>query len=70
MIHEFKNYNDIVKYINNYDKSIKITKQSISNLKNRKLIQKQIPKNEDTLRFINYLKIKFPNFNDDYFFTV
>lgn len=41
MMGVFKNYNEIVNYIHAYDPSIKISKQSISNLRNRKIIQKK-----------------------------
>jgi hypothetical protein len=66
----FKNYNELVNFIKSYDNSIKITKQSISNLLNRKVIHKQILKNEDTLSFISYVKTRFPDFKDDQFFVV
>jgi len=66
---KFKNYNELVSFIKGFDIEIKITKQSISNLLNRKIIQKQIPRNEDTLAFITYVKTKFPEFNDKEFFA-
>lgn len=69
MMGVFTNYNDIVNYIHAFDNSVKISKQSISNLRNRKIIQKQIPKNEDTLRFVEYIKIKFPDFREEFFFN-
>lgn len=66
---EFKAYNDMVQYILEFDDSIKITKHSISKLVTRSnIVKKQVPLNKDTMSFVNYVKIKFPHFDEKLFF--
>lgn len=67
---ELKSYNDIIKYIKDFDdkKVFKISKSSISNLKGRNMIFKTVPRTKDTERFVNYIKVKFPEFDDKSFF--
>jgi hypothetical protein len=71
----FKTYTEIIEYIMKYDAlalrvgKIKLTVNIISKLKNRNQMIKIVPKTEETLNFVNYLKIRFPQFDDESFFT-
>ena len=62
-----KTYADIIDFIKGYKENKKITKQSISNLKNRKLIFKSVPRTPETLDFVEYVKKTFENFDVDSF---
>ena len=64
----FKNYSSIIEFILEFDKSIKISKSSISHLRNRKIIFKQVPRTKETTAFVTFVKTKFPNFNEEFFF--
>jgi hypothetical protein len=57
-------YTEIIEFIKEYDNNIKVSKQSISNLKNRKMIFKSVPRTKDTLRFVEYVKSKIERFDD------
>ena len=62
-----KTYADIIDFIKGYKDNKRITKQSISNLKNRKLIFKSVPRTPETLDFVEYVKKTFENFDVDSF---
>ena len=64
MIHHFS----CIFYIKDYDKSISIIENVISQLKRRVSFSK-VPKRVESLSFVEYIKIKFPNFNDEGFFN-
>ena len=66
---EFKSYKELMSFIYGFEsaKDIKLSKQSISNLKHRKIIFKPVLKTVETLTFTAYLKNKIPNFRDDLF---
>jgi hypothetical protein len=74
---EFKYSHEIISFISEFDSSkefnfngknkIKISRQSISNLKNRKLIWRPVPWTPETETFANYIKSKIPHFNKDEF---
>ena len=66
---EFRFAKDLIKFINGMESTndIKVTVQSISNLKNRRLIWRPVPKNEVTIKIINELKLKIPHFNVELF---
>ena len=66
---ELNKYDKIIEFVKCFDPKYKISKSSLSNLKNRKLINKQIPKNDDTIRFIEYVKLRYPQFKDKFFFS-
>jgi hypothetical protein len=65
---EFENYNAIIKFVNEFDPKFRISKNSLSNLKNRNLIYKPVPRTKDTEDFVNYIKTKLPYFNESSFF--
>jgi len=56
-------------FINNLEKP-KLSIQSISNIKNRKLKLKPIERNKYTEDFVLFIKNKFNEFNIDLFFTI
>jgi hypothetical protein len=67
---EFKNYKELKEFILAYEpaKHIRISSQSISNLKHRKMIFKPVIKMKETLDFIEYVKTKIKSFNENDFF--
>jgi len=64
----FKDYSSLIAFIKGFDTKFKISKQSISNMKNRKIIHKQVPRTNETISFINYIKMKFSDFNESLFY--
>jgi len=64
----FKDYSSLIAFIKGFDTKFKISKQSISNMKNRKIIHKQVPRTNETISFVNYIKMKFPDFNESLFY--
>lgn len=64
----FLRYNDIISFITGFDSKIKTSKQSISNLKRRKALNKAVPRTEETLNFAQYVKEQFPDFDESLFF--
>ena len=64
----FKDYSSLIAFIKGFDTKFKISKQSISNMKNRKIIHKQVPRTDETITFVNYIKMKFPDFNESLFY--
>lgn len=67
---EFKNSTDIISFINGITptKDLKISKHSISKLKNRKLIWYPVKPTKENLTFIAKVKESYPYFNDQLFF--
>jgi len=69
---EFKSYKDLMKFIygNVSAKDIKLTKQSISNLKHRKIIFRPVLKTKETMEFTKYLKDNIPYFKEELFLKI
>lgn len=65
----FKSYTDISKFLESYDPKLKMSKSAISNLKNRKSVVKPVIRNNDTVNFVNFIKKRFPYFDDSSFFS-
>jgi hypothetical protein len=76
-----KNYNSIIDFIHEYDpaKNVKLTKTSISgdpaplrgrgpNLKCRKTISRTVPRTDETVGFIEYVKKRISTFDSESFF--
>jgi len=61
-------YSGIIEFLRKFNSSLKISKQSISNLKNRKMIFKSVPRTKENQEFVEYVKTKYPNFDDKTFF--
>jgi len=63
---EFKGYKELISFITGYDQTngIKISKQSISALKHRKLILRPVPNTRENIAFAAYLKTVLPHFDD------
>lgn len=59
----FPNYNSISEFVLNFDPSFKISKQSLSNLKRRKLVFKRLIINKDVVSFFYYIHGIFPLFD-------
>lgn len=61
-------YVEIIMFINGYKKT-KMTVDSISKLKNRKQVFKVVPRTQETLEFVAYIKEKYPSFDEGTFFS-
>lgn len=61
-------YSELIDFIKNYDSNVKISKQSLSNLKNRPISFKPVPYNNETLKFVKYIKTKYKEFDEKEFF--
>jgi hypothetical protein len=66
---EFLNVNDLIAFIyaEKATKDIKITRQSVSKLKNRTIIWRPVPRTKENSEFCNYVKTHLPHFRDDLF---
>lgn len=62
---KFKNYNEVVDFVKGYRQDFRISKQSISNLKNRGFIFKNVPNRAETLEFVKFIQSKFPHFKTE-----
>lgn len=67
---EFKDYASIIEFVKGYDGGVKISKQSISNLKNRQMVIKSVPRLPETEAFVKYVKDRYPAFNETEFFKI
>lgn len=63
----FNSYNEIVKFIKDFDKEYKINENVIALLKRRPMAKRKIPKSSDMTDFCAYVKAKFPDFDDKSF---
>jgi len=63
-----KHYSLIIDFIKLYDPKYKINKSSLSKLKLRQIMFKQVPKTKETVLFVDYVKQRFPNFDETNFF--
>lgn len=65
----FPNYDSIIRFIHGYApaRHIKLTKSSISNLRNRNTIPRAVPRIKENEDFVKYVK-KFIDFDSDLFF--
>ena len=61
------NYSEIIVFIQGFKPKIKISKFSISRLKNRQIIFKPVPRTKETLKFVEYIKTKFKDFDENTF---
>jgi len=64
---KFDSYKEIVSYIKSYDANVLINENIISQLKRRGNFSKVIKRNESE-SFVNYIKKKFPDFDENGFF--
>lgn len=66
----FNSYKEIIEFIHSHEpcKRISLTPQSISNLKQRKILIKPVPRTPETEAFVEYVKTKLVNFKDQNFF--
>jgi hypothetical protein len=66
---EFKNSRELMDFIYGFDltKSVRLSKQSISHLKHRKIILRPVPKTRENISFVEYIKTKLPYFDDKSF---
>jgi hypothetical protein len=62
---EFKNHKELLQFIQNFPdaSSLKISVNSISKLKNRKLFLRPVPKSLEVLEFVKYINSILPHFN-------
>jgi hypothetical protein len=64
----FKDYTLLRNFILNFDNNIKITPQSIYNIKNRKLVYKPVRLTSGVIRFYKYINLEFPDFKLEWLF--
>lgn len=69
LVNDFENYSAIIDYIRKYNPKIKISQSNLSHLKNRNTVVKIVPRNNETILFVDYVKIRFPDFDDEAFFN-
>lgn len=69
LVNDFKSYSEIIDFIKNYKRKIRISKSSLSNLKNRRMVIKAVPRTKETERFTEYVKTRYKNFDDKTFFA-
>jgi hypothetical protein len=67
---DFSNYQDLIDFVKGYEpaNNINLSKQGISNLRNRRTIIKNVPRIKEVLDFALYVKTKIPHFDLDSFF--
>lgn len=65
----FKNYQDIIDYIHSYDKDLRLTTNVIAQLKRRSSKPKKLYLDDVVGNFIDFVTIKFPDFDRDKFFN-
>jgi len=65
---ELDTYGKIIDFIKAYKPTVKISEQSISNLKNRQIKWKSVPRSLRSEAFIDYVKTKFLEFDVESFF--
>lgn len=70
LVNDFKSYSEIIDFIKNYKRKIRISKSSLSNLKNRRMVIKAVPRTKETERFTEYVKTRYKNFDDKTFFDL
>jgi hypothetical protein len=66
----YLSYSDIINLIKEFDSKVKISKHSISKLKNRKMIFKPVPYTKETMKFVEYIKTKFKDFDERSFYKI
>ena len=62
-INDFKNYKEIVIFLKDYDKSIKVNENIIATLKRRSVVKRSIVKTPEMESFVEHIRTKFPNFD-------
>jgi hypothetical protein len=66
---KFYNYAEIIEYIKDYDSTYKISYNYLAQLKRRDNLKKNsVIRTVETNAFVDYIKKKFPNFDDESFF--
>lgn len=65
----FENYADIADFVNSYDSRIKLTPNIIAQLKRRVAKPKILKRDAVANSFVEYIKLKFPNFDSVKFFN-
>jgi hypothetical protein len=66
---EFSSYGEIIHFIFGFDhaKCVKITRHSISHLKQRKIILRPVPNSPENINFADYIESKLPHFDKSSF---
>lgn len=65
---EFGGYDELIRFIKNYDGNLKVSKSSLSNLKNRRNIIKLVSRTKESVKFVEYVKLRIKDFNEEEFF--
>jgi len=70
LINDFKNYSEIVDFIKDYKRNARISRHSVYKLKSRRIVIKSVPRTKETELFIEYVKTRYKNFDDNAFFDL
>lgn len=70
LINDFKNYSEIVDFIKDYKRNARISRHSVYKLKSRRIVIKPVPRTKETELFIEYVKTRYKNFDDNSFFDL
>ena len=65
----FENYKELADFVNSYDPKIKLTVNVIAQLKRRVVKPKVLIRDSISNSFVEFVKLKFPNFDCDKFFN-
>jgi len=68
LTNDFKNYSEIVDFIKDYKRDARVSRHSLYKLKVRRIIIKHVPRTKETERFVEYIKTRYKNFDDNAFF--
>ena len=69
---EFQSYVDLINFILGFDqaKGVKISRQSISNLKRKQTIIRPVPRTRENIAFSSYIKQHIPHFCEETFLKI
>lgn len=65
----FVGYKEIIEFVRGFGPTadMRISKQSISNLKHRRIVLQMVPSTQETRDFVAYVKVIFPDFCEEKF---
>lgn len=66
---EFKNYTELIEFLKGYSSRLKVSKSSISKLRNRRMVYRGVPRTPETLAFVAYVESKLDGFRREEFMS-
>ncbi|KAI3392955.1 hypothetical protein diail_4942 [Diaporthe ilicicola] len=61
----FHEYRSLAQFVKSYEPNCRVTKQSVSNCKNRPVVFRVLPVTEETEAFVSLVKTAFPRFDPE-----